>query len=67
MIKTSRVEGEDQSYKLHIGGYTGDAGDSMTTGFWTNNGMKFSTWDNDNDLWDYNCAKGYKGGWWFNT
>ena len=56
--KTSRVEGEDQGYKIHIGGYRGDAGDSMTG----NNGMKFSTRDRDND----NCAQEYKGAWWFN-
>ena len=63
---TSRVEGEDQGYKLHIGGYTGTAGDSMTV-VGGNNGMKFSTRDRDNDKWDANCAQLYTaGGWWFN-
>ena len=66
MSATSRVEGEDQGYKLHIGGYTGTAGDSMAAaGGWSNNGMKFSTWDRDNDKnGATNCAK-YYGGWWF--
>ena len=63
---TSRVEGEDQEYKLHIGGYTGTAGDSMT-GRHPNNGMRFSTRDRDNDgLSSVNCAQSYSGGWWFN-
>ena len=46
---TSRVEGEDKGYKLYISGYTGTAGDSMAGGKRTNNGMKFSTRDRDND------------------
>jgi len=28
-------------------------------------GMKFSTWDVDNDLLVMNCANTYFGGWWF--
>jgi len=28
-------------------------------------GMKFSTWDRDNDKYTSNCAQRYKGGWWF--
>ena len=58
-----RVEAEDQGYRLHIGGYSGTAGDSMDY----SNGMKFSTRDRDNDKWSgYNCAQGFKGGWWWN-
>ena len=60
--KTSRVEGEDQGYKIHIGGYRGDAGDSLAN---YNNGMKFSTRDRDNDNSRDNCAQGLKGGWWW--
>ena len=54
---------EDQNYKLHIGGYRGNAGDSMAY----HNGVKFSTWDRDNDNWVNNCAQSHKGGWWFNA
>ena len=59
-----RVEGEDQEYKLHIGGYRGNAGDSMAD----HNGMKFTTQDRDNDKHtSLNCADVHKGGWWFNV
>lgn len=30
------------------------------------NGMNFTTYDSDNDLWDGNCAIRKLGGWWFN-
>ena len=60
---TFRVEGEDQGYKLHIGGYTGTAGDSMEY----HNGMKFSTRDRDNDELGGSCAQEQKGAWWFNA
>ena len=65
IYKTSRVEGEDQGYKLHIGGYRGDAGDSMSG---DGNGMKFTTRDRDNDKRSsLNCAqRSNAGGWWFN-
>ena len=63
-----RVEAEDQGYLLHIGGYSGTAGDSMTaSGDGNLNGMKFSTRDRDNDKWwSNNCAQSFKGAWWFN-
>ena len=66
---TFRIEDEDQGYRLHISGYSGTAGNSLAgDGTPSHNGMKFSTWDRDNDKhWDNgNCALGYKGGWWFN-
>ena len=68
VIKTiCRVEAEDQGYRLHISGYSGTAGDSMTRSDSGNlNGMKFSTRDRDNDKWGSICAQSYKGGWWFN-
>ena len=62
-----RVEAEDQDYLLHIGGYSGTAGDSITGSKYHNlNGMKFSTPDRDNDKNSINCAQYFKGGWWFN-
>ena len=63
-----RVEGEDQGYKLNVGGYSGTAGDDMagTMAHGSNNGMKFSTQDRDNDLWGTtHCAQKFKQGWWF--
>ena len=58
-----RVDAEDQGYMLHISNYSGTAGDAM----YYNNGMKFSTWDRDDDKWNKNCAQdNNKGGWWFN-
>ena len=56
-----RVDSEDQGYTLHIGGYSGTAGDSL----YYSNGMKFSTFDKDNDKDNGNCADFYKGAWWF--
>ena len=58
-----RVEDEDQGYRLHISGYSGTAGNSLTY----HNGKKFSTRDRDNDeSWSTrNCAQKDKGGWWF--
>ena len=54
-----RIAGRDTEYTIHIGGYTGDIGDSMQSGY------KFSTWDNDNDyLSDLNCAANRGGPWW---
>ncbi|WAR03813.1 FGL1-like protein [Mya arenaria] len=62
-----RVSGEDQDFRLHVSGYHGDAGDSLTTYYHSHDGMAFSTYDRDNDrrLYD-NCAEFYSGGWWFN-
>ena len=46
-------------YRLHIGGYSGNAGDSMN--YHNHNGMKFSTRDRDNDKSSGNCAQAYNG------
>ena len=66
----NRIEGEDQAYLLHIGEYSGTAGDSMimtgSYGYSNANGMKFTTWDRDNDKASGHCAQQWKGGWWFN-
>ena len=59
---TFRVADENSRYELHISGYRGNAGDSLSY----HNNMKFSTKDLDNDIHKRNCASENKGGWWFN-
>ncbi|XP_078311720.1 ryncolin-4-like [Crassostrea virginica] len=55
---TFSVGTESQKYKLTVGGYNGNAGDSLAN----NNGMKFSTKDQDTSG---SCAKTFHAGWWF--
>ncbi|RUS72882.1 hypothetical protein EGW08_019356, partial [Elysia chlorotica] len=56
------IDSEDDKYKLHVGSYSGTAGDSLTK---PHNGMPFSTFDNDNDNSPVNCAAVYTGAWWY--
>ncbi|ELU01958.1 hypothetical protein CAPTEDRAFT_211325 [Capitella teleta] len=57
-----KVGPESDNFRLAIGGYSGDAGDSMTY----HNKFKFSTKDEDHDNWRrVDCAKTHKGGWWY--
>ncbi|KAH3884463.1 fibrinogen-like protein 1 [Dreissena polymorpha] len=62
-----RVSGERSNFKLHVSGYHGNAGDSLTSFYHSHSGMEFSTYDRDNDrrLYD-NCAEHYGSGWWYN-
>jgi len=55
---------ESEKFALHVGQYSGTAGDSLTY----HNGMRFTTTDQDNDTYGGNCATEYggAGGWWFN-
>ena len=48
------------TYTINVGGYTGDAGDSLAY----HNGQRFSTYDRDNDSSGSNCAQDWKGAWW---
>ena len=49
-------------YTLTVSGYSGNAGDSMSY----HNGMKYSTYDQDNDAAnETNCAQLFKGAWWY--
>ncbi|VDI51267.1 Hypothetical predicted protein [Mytilus galloprovincialis] len=52
---------ESSGYVLDVGGYSGDAGDSMAY----QNRMKFSTKDKDNDKYRGSCAVKFKGAWWY--
>ncbi|CAF1051634.1 unnamed protein product [Adineta steineri] len=57
-----RVSDEQDKYRLSHGSYTkGDAGDSLTR----QNGMQFSTKDQDNDLYPGSCAQTFNGAWWY--
>ncbi|XP_067114159.1 angiopoietin-related protein 2a [Osmerus mordax] len=58
-----RLESEADFYKLRVGRYHGNAGDSLT---W-HNGKQFTTLDRDHDVYTGNCAHYQKGGWWYNA
>ncbi|CAC5406903.1 Ryncolin-4,Fibrinogen C domain-containing protein 1-A,Techylectin-5B,Angiopoietin-related protein 2,Microfibril-associated glycoprotein 4,Techylectin-5A,Ficolin-2,Ficolin-1,Fibrinogen C domain-containing protein 1-B,Fibrinogen C domain-containing protein 1 [Mytilus coruscus] len=55
------VDNEENAYRLMLGKYTGNAGDSLTL----HEGQKFSTYDKDNDVGSGSCAQGSKGAWWY--
>ncbi|XP_053325839.1 angiopoietin-related protein 1 [Spea bombifrons] len=58
-----RLEPETDFYRLRLGTYQGNAGDSMV---W-HNGKQFTTLDRDRDTYSGNCAHFHKGGWWYNA
>ena len=61
---TFKVKDSSTQYSLQVGGYSGNAGDSLHY----QNGQKFSTKDRDNDVYNSkNCAVSYKGAWWYNA
>ncbi|XP_045177353.1 tenascin-N-like [Mercenaria mercenaria] len=53
---------ESSKYTLNISGHSGTANDSLIT---RHNGMKFSTFDQDNDNYETKCAVEFGGGWWY--
>jgi len=67
-------DGPTDKFRIDLAGYSGDAGDTFEYegdhnnngyyGMYYNNGMKFSTHNYDNDLFDDNCAAVRLGGWW---
>ncbi|XP_060644861.1 fibrinogen-like protein 1 [Drosophila nasuta] len=58
-----KISDEDNGYALSLGKFTGTIlGDGMRD---TEN-MKFTTFDHDNDNYDYaNCAVENESGWWY--
>ena len=58
------IASEAHGYRLDFVDYAGDAGDSLAY----HNGMKFSTFDRDQDTWSgTNCATDRQGAWWYNA
>lgn len=58
------IGNEDASFEItSLGKYSGTAGDGMIH----HNNMKFSTFDQDNDNSNRNCADENSSGWWFNN
>ncbi|XP_075692588.1 tenascin-X [Rhinoderma darwinii] len=56
-----RVEPEDKHFRLRLGQYKGNAGDSMSY----HNNMIFSTRDRDTQRRILPCAMSYRGAWWY--
>lgn len=58
------LEPEAAGYTLSLGRFVdGKAGDALQG----HNGMKFSTFDKDQDRWEKNCASQYMGAFWYNS
>ncbi|XP_043238898.1 microfibril-associated glycoprotein 4-like [Amphibalanus amphitrite] len=59
------IASEADGYRLHFvdSSYAGDAGDSLSY----HNGMKFSTFDRDNNAHSGNCSSLDHGAWWYNA
>jgi len=57
-----KVSDWSDMYRLTLGTYSGDAGDSLMY----HNGRQFSTYDQDNDAYPGHCAVQYTGAWWYN-
>ncbi|KAK3728148.1 hypothetical protein QZH41_019461, partial [Actinostola sp. cb2023] len=58
-----QIENESAKYKIHVSGYSGSAGDSLTF----HNGSMFSTKDQDNDPGtEHDCPNTLISAWWFN-
>ena len=56
------VQPESSNYRLEVSGYSGNTGyDAL--GY--QNGMKFTTFDRDNDQSSVNCAASRGGGFWY--
>lgn len=59
-----RLGSENDGYRIRLGEYSGNAGDSMLE---FHDRMKFSTLDRDNDRCaPASCAEYFRGAWWYN-
>ena len=56
---TFNIGDSTTDYTITVGGYSGDAGDSLSV----HNGRKFTTKDRDKDGWIGHCAVTYSGAW----
>lgn len=55
---------ESDGYRLQLAGFTdGGAGNSMNL----ISGLKFSTFDKDQDTWSKNCARTFIGAFWYSN
>ncbi|CAL4066006.1 unnamed protein product, partial [Meganyctiphanes norvegica] len=64
---TFKLHGENDMYKLEIGDYSGNAGDSLNDPWYGSNLSPFSTFNSDNDRSSLNCASMLKAGWWWRS
>ncbi|XP_053696517.1 angiopoietin-related protein 2-like [Sabethes cyaneus] len=67
VAKYSRFQIGDAKSKYFLkslGRFSGTGGDSLTV---YHKGMKFSTFDSDNDKDFQSCARQHQGAWWYNT
>nr|DAA34038.1 TPA_inf: fibrinogen-related protein 3 [Mytilus californianus] len=55
------IDDEAAKYKMTCSSYNGNVGDSLAR----QNGQNFITKDQDNDQDGHNCAKSFKGAWWY--
>jgi len=63
-----RILDEAHDYTMHVHGFHGNAGDSLTPSWNNHDGQPFSTRDRDNDDRYYdNCAESFSGAWWFKS
>lgn len=71
--KNFKVDNEKDQYQMHLGEYSGNAGDSLSEAHdSSSDGVKFSTYDHpnyippdDEDDDDAKCVTHSKSGWWF--
>lgn len=57
-----KVENEDDFFKITVNGYTGRRGSDAFSG---TNGASFTTYDQDHDTHNSNCAATFRGAWWY--